>query len=731
MNWKYGDLRILDGIDTINPDQDLIAVYARINDQTFQIRLDFLELDTFLGKDIYIAIDTNPGGVTQALPYSIDLQWEYLIKISDSGDIGIFDKNLSPFPGVELFIVYDSWQDRIIISFDKDLLPIYYGKTKMQVSITAAGQTAVTDISEQFSLDSPSPSKVNVLFAFWNTFSSVTPAETLRSWAGAHTGPISSRHGLRYLLDSASKYKSTVFLLDLLSPDTLSALDYLNALPRIRNLVNDGILVLPENSLFEILDKNNSRTNILALEYTNLSMDLYETWKISINLESKLSISNDKFILLLNNYVIKDISNYIFGGYGYAQSTIINNKCILTPFAINSPREIQYFEFTLECKRLLVHQAITKSPAPLIWGGDFSKSVMGDPVMSSEVFSYIHEHPWINTYSINDLKGSTRYASSRSFPYLKNTLDNNTDRILPPVYDDTSNKVHESLLQSPQNQISDLAWKVFFDLTQAASPELLSLRTNYIGQIGMLLTAANWADKPQPIEACDLDLDYDGFNECILANNSIFTVIEPDGGYIAFVFASDINGIHQLVGPTWEFIVGLSDATSWEINLGVRGDPRQILGAFQDPFSHWNRYHVNIIDHGIVLETDNMTIRKTISISADRIHIVIHLPVQSIEKARIPLVVDPWLRYTSGWGNLYSKQSAGNNFFWRIRSGETVEIRSTNLLNEYSFNDTYPAMSRPEDPNFDYSAGHYIPFPMSVVEINNSEIYSTDILINP
>ena len=26
------------------------------------------------------------------------------------------------------------------------------------------------------------------------------------------------------------------------------------------------------------------------------------------------------------------------------------------------------------------------------------------------------------------------------------------------------------------------------------------------------------------------------------------------------------------------------------------------------------------------------------------------------------------------------------------------------------------ALSRPEDPNFDYSPGHYLPFPMALVE---------------
>ncbi len=395
MNWKYGDIRLLDGIDTINPDQDLIAVYTRTNNQSFQIRLDFLALDTYLGKDIYIAIDTSPGGVTQDLPFSSDLQWEYLIIISKSGSIGILDKNLAPLSGVELFILYDLWQDRIVISLKKDFLPIYYGNTKMQVTITEPGRTTVTDISDQFSLDSLSPTKAKVLFAFWNTLPSVTPAETLRSWAGAHSGLISRRHGLRYLLDSASKYKSTVFLLDLLTPDTLSVLDYLNALPRIRNLANAGILVSPASSQFEILDKNIAETSFSAIDNLNLSMDLYDTWKISSNLDHNLVINNDEFILFLNSDKYKGNSGKVIRYYDYAHYDDISSECALSPIASDYFLLRRNTKFPLECTRLIIQYALNKSPAPLIWGGDFSQSVMGDPVMSSEVFTYIHEHPWI------------------------------------------------------------------------------------------------------------------------------------------------------------------------------------------------------------------------------------------------------------------------------------------------------------------------------------------------
>ena len=65
----------MDPIDAVEPDQDLIAVYTRRNDHSFQMRLDFLDLDKYLGKDIYIPIDTNPGGETQIITENNGATW--------------------------------------------------------------------------------------------------------------------------------------------------------------------------------------------------------------------------------------------------------------------------------------------------------------------------------------------------------------------------------------------------------------------------------------------------------------------------------------------------------------------------------------------------------------------------------------------------------------------------------------------------------------------------------
>jgi hypothetical protein len=740
LDWKYGDLRLLDPIDAIEPDQDLIALYSRINDQMFQIRIDFLDLITSSRKDIYIAIDTNPGGMTKIAinkndTVPVEISWDYLIKIPSSGSVVIMDDHLLPVYGMALLIVRDIAQDRIVISFNKNILPISLSKTKLQVIITPSNQNLVADKSDPFSIDASSPVRAKVLFAFWNTFSATTPAQTLRSWAGAHEGPMSSRHGLKYLLDAAAQTKSTVLLFDLLTPDTLSALDYLNALPRIRKLADQGILVLPSVgniTQFDVTDDVNSAYLDKNLENY---LDVNKIWNISSNAEVRLTNRKSNLFILLNNVFLNKNKDINIGANDYAKLNENINTCSLLPD--RKYTQVITSGLTLECKKLLLSSAMTASPTPLILGGDFSNSILGDPSGSSKVFSYINEHPWIQKLSIYDLMTANDLVVNNPLPY---SIDQSTpsEVVQQPntIYDSDSSsvqaKIYESLIQSPKNLITDMAWQVYDSLTQPASSDLLSLRINYLGQIGQLLAAAEWAEKPAYNATCDLDLDYDSKNECILANNSIFAIVEPEGGYIPFVFSLDASGIHQIIGPTWEFIVGISDPSTWELSLGVRSDSEQILGAFSDSFHDWNNYDVDLMNSIIFMSSESMTMRKTVSILPDGLHIEIQVLDKSPTNAYIPLVVDPWIRYsTPGWGDLYTSIKSPSELQWGINSGEAVKIRSANQITGFSFNATHAALAYPENPNFDYSRGHYLPFPMALAQISSTDNYFVDIIINP
>lgn len=706
-DWQYSNLRLLDPSDTTLPENDLIAFYARMNGQSFQIRIDFLDFSKLPGNDIYIAFDTNPGGRTQityksSLALSTKIEWDYLIKIPASGKVEFIDDRYSSIYGTSLYIIRDRTLDGILISFNPRALAVELVNTKIQVLVTPANQSAIADQSEPFSIDAPSPARAKVLFVFWNTFKAATPAQALRSWDGAHSGPMRNRHGLRYLLDAAAQTRSNVALLDLPDPGTLSALDYLDKMPWIQSLSRFGYIDIPG--------------------FVNLRNG-EEVRKTYISVGKNV---NNNFIL----FILRKIGNV--SGNDYAQ---FSNNCPLLPNTEMSHDSTDLFSF--DCKKLLLSVSLQRPTLPIIFGGDFANSVLGIPSIASDVFSYIKSHPWIQLISLTEYLQLIRQANISPPPYYeeianislsKNSNENTTQ------LQDLQLKIYNDLLQLPDNPITNVAWNVFDTLSspEPNSPSLTTLRSNYIGQIGEMIAGARWVSNPSPISTCDKDLDYDGSNECILANNNIFTVVEPEGGIVPFVFTKDNQGAHQIIGPTWEFIVGLSDPSTWVLSSGLRSDSDQLLGALSDPVSNWNIYNYILGKNSISLFSNKVSMRKTVSISSDTVQIDVHDPGSMLSQANIPLALDPWLRYTPGWGKLYESDQAQKTFVWKIQSGISVEIDSTSQLQGFPFNATRAALNYPENPNYDYSLGHYLPFPMALVKLYPSgEDYSVKIIINP
>lgn len=739
LEWKYSDLKLIDPIDAVDPGQDMVAAYVRMSDHSLQLRIDFLDLEKFFGKDIYIPIDTNPGGETQIITnnnghLTSDVSWDYLIKITVSGKMELFDHHLSRVNGLQFFIEYDEAQDRMIIDVIRSGLPTISGQTKFQVIVTSSGDSEISDKSEPFTVDSPSPTRVKVLFAFWNTFTSDTPAQTLRSWAGAHAGPMSSRHGLKYLVDAADRTNSTIFLLDLLSPKNISALDYLNVLPRIRKLSAKGILGLPEVAFYVPIGDTSAPLSWVGASNQEYRPRVYPAWIVNNNLINISMQSNSNFVYLLK------IVKYLYsidvnvGGNDYAQSINIQNPCELQPNGVTF--NLFKDSMSIDCKILLLSYAYDRSTSPVILGGDFSKSMLGDPAMSTQVFSFIADHPWIQVVTIQDivttsdlLTGLTPVKQDKK--NVEGQFPQQSSIVSPIDTTGIQSEVYNSIVRAPHNQLTDLAWQVYDSFLAPAPPELLSLRKNYIGQIGEILAAADWAGAPTKIQTCALDLDHDSINECILANDQIFAVIERYGGYVSFVFTNDGQGIHQIIGPTWEFFIGVSDSSFWNTSSGVRADSEQILGIFPNQFDSWKYYDTVLSDGKIELVGEKMTMRKSVSIYPDKIRIDIQGISSSQLNLSIPLVVDPWHRYTPHWGYSYTGVKVPFGYIWGINHGQMVGIFSKNQLTAFPFNATHKALALPEDPNFDYSRGHFLPYPMALVDVASSDNISVDIIINP
>ncbi len=731
-DWSYADLRAVDASDATQPGQDLVATYARLNGQSFQIRLDFLDLGRLPDEDIFIALDTNAGGRSDlpdgaASDLSTDIQWDYLVKIPPTGSVDFVNDRLLAVYGAELMIVRDHTLDCVVVSLDRNALPVGYATTRLQILIASRDDAVVLDKSAAFSLDAPSPARAKVIFAFWNTFNPYTPATTLRSWAGAHSGPRRSRHGLEYLLEQLEQAKYPVFLLDLLDQQNLPALDYIGAIPQIRSLVQRGNLVLPvfpsHPAWYSWVNYvPNSIENMLP---GNMVINIKDETNYIDNYDNKIS----NLFLLLTSSVNKISSHIYFGVNDYAHNT--NNYC---PIAMNyTGATYSLIPLSLECRKLILSTSTGSPTLPLVLGGDFSTSVLGTPGVISDVFKFIDGHPWIQVITLEDLASSSNSSPSNLIP---NVFDSPLVEYVPvdgasSAQQAVQEKIFNDLQKSPSNPLTSLAWEVYDRLTAPASMQLTSLRSNYLGSIGEIISAAQWAAQPVSVSTCAEDMDLDGINECVISNSNVYIIIDPDGGFIPFVFFNDDHGVHQVIGPSWELAVGLSDPSTWDLSAGMRSEPSQVLGAMAAPLIQFDKYDFVIDGNKIELDSVELAMRKYVEVFPNRFHLDIQVESGAMPAVTIPLIVDPWARYSSGWGGLYSGSQGSMSYTWGLHPGLQVKILLSSPIEVFPINASRRALQLPEDPNYDYGRGAYLPYPLTLLETNSGSSVSIDVIFAP
>ena len=73
---------------------DLITVYARQTLTDLHLRLDLLDFSSGQDADLYIALDTTPGGTTSLpLAGASELEWDALLVIPAAGALQVWDSS--------------------------------------------------------------------------------------------------------------------------------------------------------------------------------------------------------------------------------------------------------------------------------------------------------------------------------------------------------------------------------------------------------------------------------------------------------------------------------------------------------------------------------------------------------------------------------------------------------------------------------------------------------------
>ncbi len=699
-DWGYSDLRALDPPDTSLPAQDLLAIYLSQNPTLrgwLDIRLDFLESPVLPDENIWVAIDIMPGGrVTLPAGASADIFWDALVILPANAPFLAVNSQLQPLEGLSIRVLHDPEQDSLQISLDAASLYDLTGMgippgLKIQAFSTATDGNQIMDRTPIAVLNAPAPQPVKLMLAFWNTFPAYSPAQALRRWDGAHTGLFGGRNGLYNLLRAARNYSIPVLLLDLKIPAWLSAMDYAGDIDLVKELIASRLALAPDVWMADQGAGQADYSVMLAESYgfpstvTAYAQDIYSL-PVKYQLVFTPSTADLPFSSVRRRASLRVVPIPL--------EALQNNTALyLDPHGLS-----------LNSRRLLAATVADASSnrSIFILGGDLSQSGWGSPEAVRQAFAYLKNHPWIQLINPHDLMSFPIDA-----PYELSSNPKPTSTGIP--FNDPILLGSDPLTQAAAQ--SAFASPVDFNYSLDG---LDMLRTIYGPQQKILLTAAKWAKNPAPVASCNYDLDEDGTPECILANEAIYTVYDLKLGVLTHAFVMGSDGPHQWIAPSSQLTYGTSDPSTWDLSAGVEADPTVIPGAFAEPSAiQTPSYQAQIQPGKLSLIRSDGEILKTFTLQDN--HLQVKLNGITSTTTRLPLVVDPWLRFQPDWWEVYQSQTDGGSITWGTDDIQ-IHIASPNTLTLSAFNDTRQLMGRVENPNTEYPPGHYLPFPMALVE---------------
>jgi hypothetical protein len=708
----------MDAVDADQPSQDLLALYLKSTPDNLLLRLDILDLPALCDFDLVVAIDNNPGGSRKILEEknSAELSWDFLISIPAAGNIEVIDADRRLLSDPSILTIRNPGLDTIELAIQKSAIPGYITNPRFQVFTTPAGQKIISDSLAPVSLYDSPPPRAPILLAFWNSLPAYTPIQALRRWSGAHTGPLGGSHGLRYLLKAAQDYQTPLVLLDLKSVPTLPALEYLDAAHPIAEMARQGLLILPEVTPFSSMNSSDT-LSIWGIE---------RSLQLSRQTSVRLGLPASQFLYAVSPGRFPDSYRFVFlpepvSGLHRSIQRYTSYNLLSIP---QQDTTLQAGEGgpTIEIRRALVEAALFASSAQgtiLVLGGDLSASTWGNPQYASATLRYLTAHPWIKLLDSQELL-ATQPAQSRQAKSTNSPLNPTLLIVLEELYRREKDAAGISL------PLINNAWQTLlaYNAPLAPSPpELSDLRQQYLGQVVSLLSVAQWADHSTPIADCSQDIDRDGVSECVLASNEVFLIFEKDSGSLVYAFTRYDQRVHQWIAPTSQFIIGQSDPKTWQINAGLRADPTVIPGAFFDPENFTPLVEAGkitfqspdlvktytLVNHGLIIEYDSAPTGAP----------------------RLPLAIDPWLRFTPEWGNRYSQESDGGRMIWGAPGQFRVQIDASAPIDVQTFNASRRLFSQPENPNLDYPPGNMLPFPLALIEINPTGPFTIHITWRP
>jgi hypothetical protein len=356
----------------------------------------------------------------------------------------------------------------------------------------------------------------------------------------------------------------------------------------------------------------------------------------------------------------------------------------------------------------------------LVLGGDLPTSAWGNPQAARETLRYLAAHPWVQPLKASDLQVLTPSPA----PFSATS----TTQAAP------DNALLAALRQAPDNNASLAAWECFQSMYAPVSPpasKLPELRAHYAGLVWELLAAAQWAARPMAQASCDVDPDGDGQAECILASENAFILAEQNSGALSLAFARypAETDVHQLIGPSSQFITGLSEPTDWRLDSSAQADPAVIDGAFAEP----DLGYTGQAEAGeLIFNSTDGQRRKIYRLTPNGFRLEYQgVAAGSRIALHLPLALDPWLRFYPGWADRSRQRLSSEGWSWQVTPGLKAMVQSSTPLKAQTFLDSRPFLGQTEDPNLDYPAGHFLIFPLALVDFSGQEDFYVEVNLLP
>jgi hypothetical protein len=727
--WGYSDLRYLQAPDP-DTEYSLIAVYQRQTRYDLEIRLDFLDLTAPVDFDLYLALDTSPGGSSEMpfLGIQSRLAYDVLVKIPANGSPTAYDAQLNPLQNIIPRVSDHPGLDAMVIQFNRSQLPGNPNQLGIQVFQTPDGKNQILSQTPPILPNQPQPALAPLLMVFWDTLPSTTPAQTLRRWDGAHTGPFGGRHGLSVLIQAAASQRVPLVLADLKQTASLNGVKAVGGSQRIQQLALSNLAILPDTAVSERLSVAQSLAlNRKAAQQAGLPKSAIGYGTFS----PPLSAACATFLAALPE------RNRILNWQG---KRLVPLPEAVYPSSQGETGELQITQqgLSVSIRKALLAAALSADPGDLVvLGGSLPTSPWGDFSSAPAAFEWIAAHPWIATLDeagLNNLPAQT--VQDWPLPQGCPDLLCSPDAPAVTVYTGGGSpvpsglnlpqlqaKLRQELTELPPGPFAERAWQTYLTLTAPTSDRnLAGLQANALGQVGYLLEAARWEARSSgytqtvnPISDCTIDPDFDGVTECRLVSDSALAIFKPEGARLVFYATRAAQGVTQWIAPASQLGVGLGDPSQWHPELGPAGDPAEIAGAFAPLEGPYEAYAVETQPGRIAFHSNGSDLSKTFSLSADGLKVEIRSPEEQV--LRIPLLLAD--QEAPAPPVLSDRQ-----WIWQpdVGTGLRITFAGDLTLSGESFLDSASALLAQEDPNRVYPRGHYLPDPLAVVEVRGKQV---------